>query len=359
MFQTNLCEGCNVTVPLVMLLPLAAGGSDDGLAQSGRIPVNVLSQIPVLDLDRCKHPEHNFFSREGSHPKRRRKVQHQFARKNLRQKVLYSHSWHCSVCCLQHAVRCWVYFSQFSSARQFLSESDQFVFCKVNLQVKQLPSKVVCLIQNITDIFEAQAGNTFNDASLTACLFCPFRCHCRGSCSSTSPWGWGRCHARVCAFRCRTQNAVWASCVVLRTSRLPHRPRQYALIAVWHPDPATMHHLNDAPQSSFLRHQKRHRMGGISLPQSHQEPPSGGGMKVFWASVKWKNRTVDPSSSHLRTDELNTGDILNIQSFPDSLLVRTWSERQHPSQPHTFPHPHLIQVSEILPMPANLQGATN
>ena len=49
----HLFDGLSITVPLWIPLVFGTSLSVGALAQSGRIPVNVLSHIPVLDLDLC------------------------------------------------------------------------------------------------------------------------------------------------------------------------------------------------------------------------------------------------------------------------------------------------------------------
>ena len=50
-------------------------------------------------------------------------------------------------------------------------------------------------------------------------------------------------------------------------------------------------------------------------------------------------------------------DVLKVEPLPDAALVNTGREAEHPAQSHTLRHPELIQLAQILPVPAHLENA--
>ena len=50
-------------------------------------------------------------------------------------------------------------------------------------------------------------------------------------------------------------------------------------------------------------------------------------------------------------------DVLKVEPLPDAALVNTGREAEHPAQSHTLRHPELIQLAQVLPVPAHLKSA--
>ena len=50
-------------------------------------------------------------------------------------------------------------------------------------------------------------------------------------------------------------------------------------------------------------------------------------------------------------------DVLKVEPLPNASLINTRRETEHPAQSHTLRHPELIQLAQVLPVPAHLKSA--